>query len=281
MSCCPTRASPSGSGRTKGEPPVTIRLSGRVTDHACPLQWSNVSAVQNDGTSARTRMITWFDKDARIAVSSVFEKPRNPPTRVGPLGVPACAGWVCDPESPVSAPPKPSDTSPLALEGNKIVLDACGAGSTRSAANATTTTVAIVATTVAGRAPASEAHRVPDAEQAPEADSQPEQGEYAERRSQRLRGGDGHEGRRPGEGERQVAPRRHVEGVADLDPGEQSGERPFHRADVPGLRMMRRVEEEPRERPDGEQGEKQLDDSAQAIRACGTRRSSLRTGERR
>ena len=103
MSLCPTSASPSGTGRTNGDPPLMMRLCGVVTDHDCPLQRSKVSAVQNDGTVARTRMITWFDRDARRAVSSVFEKPRNPPTRVAPLVDPACAGWVCDPESPVRA----------------------------------------------------------------------------------------------------------------------------------------------------------------------------------
>src|SRR5580658_2485671 len=124
MSLRPTSASPSGTGTVKGDPPLMMRLSGFVTDQAVPLQRSKVSAVQNDGTVARTRMITWFDSAPRNAVSSLFEKPRNPPRRVAPLVVPACAGCDCDPESPVIPPPKPKETSPAALEGNRIVLDA-------------------------------------------------------------------------------------------------------------------------------------------------------------
>jgi hypothetical protein len=151
MSLVPTSESPSGTGTMKGEPPVTMWLSGLVIDHAVPFQRSNVSAVQNDGTVARTRMITWFDRDPRSAVSSLFEKPRNPPIRVAPFVVPACAGCDWEPESPVTPPPKPSDTSPAALEGKRIVLEACGAGSTRRAPNAITTTVARVATTEPAR----------------------------------------------------------------------------------------------------------------------------------
>ena len=262
MSSWPTSVSPSGSGRTNGEPPVMTRFWGSVTDQACPLHRSNVSATQNDGTVARTRMMTWFDNVARIAVSSVFEKPRKPPTRVGPLVDPACAGWVCDPESPVRPPPKPSDTSPVALEGNKMVLDACGAGSTSSAPNVTTATVPIVAATMAGRTRAAEAHRVPYAEQAPQPRRQPEHHEYAECRGEGLCGGNRHESGRSCERERQVAPCRYVEGVTDLDPCEQGGERPFDRADVPRLCMVRGGEEEPSERTEREQRKEQLDESA-------------------
>src|ERR1700722_15290047 len=151
MSLLPMRASPSGTGTMKGEPPVTMWLSGLVIDHEVPFHRSKVSAVQNDGTVARTRMITWVESDPRNAVSSLFEKPRHPPIRVAPPVVPAWAGCDWDPESPVMPPPKPSETSPAALEGNRMVLEACGAGRTRRAPNAITTTVLRVAATVAGR----------------------------------------------------------------------------------------------------------------------------------
>ena len=125
---------PTGTGRTNGEISRTAVVAGVVVLQLVPSQRSKVSPTQYDGTCALTSMMSWLPRVSRIAVSSVFAKPRKPPTRIRPVGAPARASWAGVEESPAS-PPGMEIAPPAPALARRFVRNATvGAGSTRKTA---------------------------------------------------------------------------------------------------------------------------------------------------
>jgi len=126
----------------------------------CPVQWLNVSAIQNVGLSARTRRTTWFESVPRTAVLRGPAKPKKPPTRVAPSAVAAWTGsWpLAPPTSPLGVA---IGTSPARSDGKITVVEAWGAGSTATTTAEATTTPSRAMTPVCtrtGEPPAIEPH---------------------------------------------------------------------------------------------------------------------------
>ena len=78
-------------------------------------------------------------------------------------------------------------------------------------------------------------HRAPRAAEPDEAGPEPDRDVAEEADRDGLGRADGEQRPGGGEGEKQVPPRRNVEGVDDLHPGEQSGERDLDRAQLAGV----------------------------------------------
>src|SRR6202044_1111098 len=124
-------------GRTKGE---LCRKARRGTGcdslQLSPCQVSNVSPTQYEGRCALTCITRALPSVPRSAVFRLAAKPRYPPTRVGPAGLPARESCVGTPESPARPPGTPTEPPAPAWATKSTRDETTGAGRTRNMAAA-------------------------------------------------------------------------------------------------------------------------------------------------